>query len=154
MGNGHPIGGVVVKEALLENFGKQCRYFNTFGGNTVSAAVGLAVLAELKRINATEQSLQVGADMESGLKEVAAKHSVVRAVHGSGLYWSMELEPSEHSTSLAATIVNGLREQRVLIGTCGDRNHILKIRPPLTFQREHVALFIQALDRQLGSLQA
>ncbi|MCQ9618145.1 aspartate aminotransferase family protein [Paenalcaligenes niemegkensis] len=156
MGNGHPIGAVVVKDALLDEFGKQSRYFNTFGGNTVSAAVGLAVLSELKRINATEQALHVGRLMEAGLKGIAQDYATVGAVRGSGLYWSVELTPSaqvaEQSATLAAAIVNGLREDGVLIGTCGNRNHILKIRPPLTFRPEHVELFIQALRRQFTSL--
>lgn len=152
MGNGHPMAGLVAKRALLETFGRQCRYFNTFGGNTVAAAVGLAVLDELHRLNATSHVAEVGAEMAAAISRLAANSPLIRAVRGSGLYWGVDIRDPDgdpqRSKTLTQNIVNGLRHQGVLIGTAGADQCTLKIRPPLVFQKEHVKLLEVALAQQ------
>lgn len=153
MGNGHPIGAVVVREQWLHDFGTRCRYFNTFGGNTVSAAVGLAVLHELHKLNATQHVQQVGNDLGQHLHALST-HELVQAVRGSGLYWSITLQGNDTHTAseLAVLLVNGLRQEGILIGTCGQKNDALKIRPPLVFAKEHVSLFMEVLQQQLQQI--
>lgn len=152
MGNGHPIGGLVVQSPLLESFGRNCRYFNTFGGNTVSAAVGLAVLDELERIDAPRHVARMGELMHAAFADLAARHECLAAVRGSGLYWGVDVRDPQgdpaRSSRLAQDIVNGLRREGVLIGTAGADACTLKIRPPLVFQAEHVDMLGAALDAQ------
>jgi hypothetical protein len=50
MGNGHPLAVVVTTPEIAASFDNGMEYFNTFGGNSVSCAIGLAVLAEPKKI--------------------------------------------------------------------------------------------------------
>ena len=156
MGNGHPIGAVVVREQWLHDFGLRCRYFNTFGGNTVSAAVGLAVLQELHTLNATEHVQQVGDYLGQQLHALISEHDEVQAVRGGGLYWSIALQDNKvHTASeLAVLLVNGLRQEGILVGTCGQSNQALKIRPPLVFSKEHVAHFMEVLQHQLQGVKA
>lgn len=156
MGNGHPIAGLVVQGHLLESFGRNCRYFNTFGGNTVSVAVGMAVLDELERIDAPAHVASVGNRMHVELTALAQRHACIGAVRGSGLYWGVDICGSTGLQNEAATltqrVVNGLRHAGVLIGTAGRHATTLKIRPPLVFQHEHVDMLIQALDLQCQAL--
>lgn len=155
MGNGHPMAGLVAKRALLETFGRQCRYFNTFGGNTVAVAVGLAVLDELQRMNATAHVAAVGAEMAAAFARLAEASPLISAVRGAGLYWGVDIRDPEgdlqRSKALTQNIVNGLRHQGVLIGTSGTDQCTLKIRPPLVFQNEHVKLLEDALATQCRS---
>lgn len=152
MGNGHPIGGLVVQSRLAEVFGRQCRYFNTFGGNTVSSAVGLAVLDELARMDAPAHVERTGQVMAQALDELAHRHDCLGAVRGQGLYWGVDIVAPDGDAASAARltqrIVNGLRQSGVLLGTAGRHASTLKIRPPLVFQPEHAGLLAAALDEQ------
>ena len=156
MGNGHPMAGLVVQHQLLEAFGKNCRYFNTFGGNTVSVAVGVAVLNELERMNAPVHVAERGQRLGEGLHRLAQRYACLGRVRGRGLYWGVDIGSPDHSTQEAAgltqRIVNGLRHEGVLIGTAGQHATTLKIRPPLVFQDEHVDLLIAALEHQCHTL--
>lgn len=152
MGNGHPIAGLVVKGHLLDVFGETCRYFNTFGGNTVSVAVGLAVLKELERIDAPAHVAKMGTLMQKGFTALSESHACISAVRGRGLYWGVDIcSPTEDpikASKITQDIVNGLRNRGVLIGTAGRDGATLKIRPPLVFQSEHVSMLMHALDEQ------
>lgn len=156
MGNGHPIAGLVVQGHLLESFGKNCRYFNTFGGNTVSVAVGMAVLDELERIDAPAHVASVGNRMHVELTALAQRYACIGTVRGNGLYWGVDICGStglqNEAAALTQRVVNGLRHAGVLIGTAGRHATTLKIRPPLVFQHEHVDMLIQALDLQCRAL--
>ena len=156
MGNGHPIAGLVVQSHLLEAFGRNCRYFNTFGGNTVSAAVGMAVLEALERMDATRHVARMGDQMSAALANLATRHACLGAVRGSGLYWGVDIRDPDGDTARSARmtqgIVNGLRRAGVLIGTAGADACTLKIRPPLVFQAEHIDLLANALDEQCGAV--
>lgn len=155
MGNGHPIGALVLRSDLVDEFGRKCRYFNTFGGNTVSAAVGVAVLNVLQDIDAPNRVAEVGAYLGGGLRRLAESHPCIGDVRGRGLYWGVELvdarRPTQPAPAVAAAVVNGLRHAGVLIGASGPLANVLKIRPPLTFQKAHADLLLQALEQQCAA---
>lgn len=150
MGNGHPIGGLVTRVDLLEPFGKRSRYFNTFGGNTVSAAVGLAVLETVL----VEDLPGHAARMEGPMRETLAglkRFPNVGDVRGRGLYWGVELVEDRRTgtpaTDLAKAVVDLAAREGLLIGSCGAASNVLKIRPPLAFRPEHVEELAEKLDR-------
>jgi 4-aminobutyrate aminotransferase-like enzyme len=153
MGAGHPMGGMIIKAELIAAFGQKRRYFNTFGGNTVSAAVGMAVLEVIEGEGLLESAAKVGAQFREELCRLAMVHERIGDVRGSGLYLGVELVADRKGkapwTEGAARLVNELRRNDVLIGTCGKAANVLKIRPPLAFKAEHVGRFIEALDRVL-----
>lgn len=156
MGNGHPMAGLVLQAPLVEAFGKNCRYFNTFGGNTVSAAVGLAVLNELERMDAPAHVARVGLLMKDALSRLAMTSPCVGELRGQGLYWGIEIrDPSgdpHRSAQMAQVISNGLRQEGILIGVSGKQGNALKIRPPLVFQAEHVDILVSALAQQCNAV--
>ncbi|WP_052699194.1 aminotransferase class III-fold pyridoxal phosphate-dependent enzyme [Hyphomicrobium sp. 99] len=154
MGNGFPMGGVAVKPAMLESFGSRSGYFNTFGGNPVAAAAGLAVLDVLKDEGLQENSFETGAYLRSELRIAGADGDRIGDVRGSGLYIGVEVVTDKASAkpdrALAEKIVNGMRARNVLIGTAGGHGNVLKIRPPLCFTREHADIFIEAFKGALA----
>ena len=145
MGNGHPVAALVLQTPLMEAFGKRCRYFNTFGGNSVSAAVALAVLDELERMNAPTHVAQVGACLLNQLAVLANKHETITQLRGDGLYWGVQMR----SGATASAVVNHMRHAGVLISTSGIQGDTLKIRPPLPFENEHAELLAHALDQAI-----
>ncbi len=156
MGDGHPMAGLVVKPELVREFGKS-RYFNTFGGNAVSAAVGLAVLEVIEREGLMANALEVGGHLHNGLRQLAKQHSIIGDVRGAGLFIGLELvrdrATQQPATEETARVVNGLREKRVLISSAGPNANILKIRPPLPFSKENAELFLSTMNEVLAALQ-
>lgn len=153
MGNGHPIAGLVAQPELLENFGRRVRYFNTFGGNPVSAAAGLATLQVLQEEKLAENAAAVGAHMMTGLKKLAERHALIGDVRGAGLSLGCEMV-LDRATKQPATVetgrlINLLRERRILISASGPGANILKIRPPLCLSREQADILLETMDELL-----
>ncbi len=154
MGNGHPMAGMVVRPEVLAHFGQNMRYFNTFGGNAVSAAVGMAVLDVIEAEGIIANASDVGGYLRAGLQQLAARHEVIGDIRGAGLFIGAELVTDRATRTPAAqaaqATVNGLRERRILISAAGPDANILKIRPPLVFSRAHANMFLEALDEVLA----
>ena len=133
MGNGMPIAGVAARPEILAEFGHKIRYFNTFGGNSVSIAAAAAVLDVIETEGPQENARVVGRYLRDTLAGIAGGTSGIGAVRGAGLYAAADfVEPgtSQPDGDAAIRVVNGLRERRVLISATGPHGSTLKIRPP------------------------
>ena len=130
-------------------------YFNTFGGNPVAAAAGLAVLDVIHDERLIDNAREVGDHFRTGLREIASRHEDVGDVRGAGLFIGLELvsdrETKKPAAARAATLIEGLREQGILVGAAGPYGNILKIRPPLCFSIENADRFIEACDAVSGA---
>jgi 4-aminobutyrate aminotransferase-like enzyme len=155
MGNGFPMGGVAIKPDLLEAFGAKSGYFNTFGGNPVAAAAGIAVLDVLKDEGLQQNSFETGAYLRSELRIAGSDGGCVGDVRGAGLYIGVDIvkdrQSREPDRETAEKIVNEMRDRNILIGIAGRHGNVLKVRPPLCFTREHADIF---LDGFKGALSA
>jgi 4-aminobutyrate aminotransferase-like enzyme len=150
MGNGHPVAAMAARPALLKEFGARSRYFNTFGGNPVSAAAGMAVLDVIEREGLVENARRMGIYLRERLTALRARHELVAEVRGAGLFIGIELRRGESPASDETTrLVNAMRKRRVLISAAGPDANVLKIRPPLVFGAEHSDLLVEALDEAL-----
>jgi 4-aminobutyrate aminotransferase-like enzyme len=158
MGNGHPVAGVAARPDVLAEFGARSRYFNTFGGNPVSAAAGIAVLEVIESEGLIANAQRTGAYLLDRLRQLQARYELIVEVRGAGLFIGVELRhggpAGMPATSETAAIVNGLRGRRVLISSAGSHGNILKIRPPLVFTTEHADLLVERLDQTLQGLSA
>jgi 4-aminobutyrate aminotransferase-like enzyme len=156
MGNGHPLAGVIARRDLVDEFAGRNMYFNTFGGNPVSAAVGMAVLDVIKDERLMENAATVGNYTIARLTRLADRHALIGDVRGSGLFFAVELV-SDRGAKTPATaqtrrVVNLMCERGVLISRIGRHDNILKIRPPMPFSKQHADLLIDTLDAVLAGL--
>jgi 4-aminobutyrate aminotransferase-like enzyme/Ser/Thr protein kinase RdoA (MazF antagonist) len=151
IGNGYPMGVVITSRRILERFQKESNFFSTFGGNPVAAAAGLAVLDVMERERLMENANHTGAYLKDRLREIAKTHSALGEIRGCGLLLGVDVLDTDGKPAPAQTraIVNDLRERGVLIGTGGSLGHVLKIRPPMVFAREHVDHFTDQLAEVL-----
>lgn len=156
MGNGHPVAAVVGRSALFDQFGRQQRYFNTYGGNPVSCRAAHAVLRVLREEDLQANASRVGDYLKQGLQTLAQRHQLIGDIRGEGLFIGVELVTDRYTqapaTACAASVVNGLRRRQVLISATGPKANILKIRPPLVFAKEHADLLLERLDQTLNEL--
>ncbi len=156
MGNGHPLAGVVARPDLVEAFGEWGMYFNTFAGNPVSCAVGLAVLDILEREKLLQNAVETGAYVAHGLRHLQERFEIIGDVRDKGLFFAAELV-SDRATkkpdpAAARRLVNDMRDQGVLISRIGPHDNVLKMRPPMPFTREHGDILLQALNDCLEAL--
>jgi len=156
LGNGHPIGAVVTTSEIAASFDNGMEFFSTFGGNTVSCAIGLAVMDVLRDEQLQSHALRIGQQMLTGLRPFVDRHPIVGDVRGSGLFLGVELVRDratlEPAGSEASYVANRLRELGILLGTDGPYHNVVKIRPPMPFNAEDADLLVGALDRVLGEL--
>jgi 4-aminobutyrate aminotransferase-like enzyme len=153
MGNGLPIAGLIAKPEVLQDFALRARYFNTFGGNPVCCAAGLAVLEVLEKEQLMQNAKSVGSYMKQGLAELARQYKSIGQVRGAGFFIGVDLvkdqESREPDADFAIRLVNGLRKRFILIGASGPEGHVLKIRPPLPFSLQNAGDFLSAMEDTL-----
>lgn len=156
MGNGYPISGVVARGELIERFRRSEMYFNTFAGNPVSCAAGLAVLDVIEQENLVENAATVGEYVLQGFRNLQSKHEIIGDVRGSGLFFGIDLVTNRAARTPAVAetkrVVNRMRERGILMGNVGEHGNVLKLRPPLPFSAENADLLMSTLDDVLGSL--
>jgi 4-aminobutyrate aminotransferase-like enzyme/Ser/Thr protein kinase RdoA (MazF antagonist) len=152
IGNGHPIGAVVTTPEIAASFANGMEYFNTFGGNPVSCAVGLAVLDVIRDEGLQENARDAGEYLLCGLRDLAERHSMIGDVRGLGLFLGFELvrnretkEPAE-----AGELVNRMKDRGVLLSTDGPFHNVIKIKPPLIFTRADADVLLCNLDGVLA----
>jgi len=158
MANGHPVGAVVTQPSYLEAFRRDYRYFNTFGGNPVSAAAALATLTVIEEEGLMENARVVGDYARNRLSQLAQKHTSIDDVRGRGLMFGAELVSSRDTktpaTDLAKQVANGMRQRGVILNFLGIHYNTLKIRPPLPFSIANADHMLDVLDATLTEIDA
>jgi 4-aminobutyrate aminotransferase-like enzyme/Ser/Thr protein kinase RdoA (MazF antagonist) len=150
MGNGHPVAAVLTRREVVDRLAARDEFFSTFGGNPVSCAAGLAVLDVIEQQGLLVHAAETGDVLRAAVRELAAQRPAIGAVRGRGLIAGIDLRtPSGPSRSCTDDVVNRLRDLGVLVGSTGADGTVLKVRPPLVWERRHVDLFVQALDAAL-----
>ncbi|MBD0861953.1 aspartate aminotransferase family protein [Gordonia sp. zg691] len=147
MGNGIPVAAVIFRSEVTEDFGRNVRYFNTFGGSSVPIAAANAVLDVIEQEGLQERARTVGATLRSGIEEVLAPYDAVAEVRGIGYFLGVDIVDAagDPDPVRAADLVNDLRNRRVLISASGPDGNVLKIRPPLAFSAADADRFLTEL---------
>ncbi len=153
MGNGHPIAAVVTTPEIAASFNNGMEYFNTFGGNPVSCAVGTAVLDVIERENLQENAHVVGNYLMSGLRNLMSDHPIIGDVRGLGLFVGIELvrdhDSLEPADVEAGIIVEKMKERGILLSTDGPLHNVIKIKPPIVFSKENADFLVNTLEEIL-----
>ncbi len=150
MGNGHPLGAVITRRDVADSYRSQGYFFSSAGGSPVSSVVGLTVLDALRDEHLQDNARTVGEHLRTRLLQLATKHPLIGAVHGTGLYLGVEFVRDEQTlqpaTEETAAICERLRELGVLMQPTSDRMCVLKIKPPLCLTSTSADVFVDALD--------
>ena len=156
IGNGHPLAAVVVTEELAKSFNNGMEFFNTFGGNPVSMATGIAVLDVIQQEDLQQHALEVGNHLINGLKELMNRHSIIGDVRGHGLFIGAELVKDRITKEPAVPeiddIVEQMKDRGFLLSTDGPLYNVLKIKPPIVFSKKNADDMVRNLDEVLNSL--
>lgn len=158
IGNGHPMSCVITTREVAESFmSSGMEYFNTFGGNPVSCAIGLAVLDVIEKEDLQGNALRVGGYLTQLLDNLKEKHPLVGDVRGHGLFVGVELVRDKKqrtpATAEAQDVIYRLKEQRILLSADGPHRNVLKFKPPMCFSREDADLAVGKIDQILTDLE-
>ena len=156
-GNGMPLAAVVTTLAVSESFNNGLEYFNTFGGNPVCAAAGLAVMEIIEEEGLQEHALKVGDHLTTSLTALMEDYEVIGAVRGSGLFIGIEFvsdrttkEPGSAETSY---IVSSLKDDaNILTSIDGPHDNVLVMKPPMCFDIDDANVFLAALAGAMDAL--
>ena len=155
MANGHPIGAVVTTSEIAESFSKGVEFFTSFGGNPVSCAIGMSVLDVIEEENLQENAKVVGSYYMSLFKDLQKKYPSIGDVRGFGLFIGIEVvkeNSKEPDTKLAQRIKNELRNMKILVGTDGPFDNVIKSKPPLCFTKENAESVVKNFELILNKL--
>jgi len=155
-GNGHPLSIVATTREIAQSFDDGREYFNTFGGNPVSCAIGLEVLTLIQEENLQENALKLGEFLKSELKQLQERFSVIGNVRGEGLFLGIELvldrEAKTPARGLTTTVVEKLKEDGILIGQDGPDKNVICIKPPIIIERKDLEFFLRKFTAILAEV--
>lgn len=156
MGNGFPVAAMITTREISQAFDSAGKYFSTYGGNPVSCVVGLELLDIMRDEGLQENARVIGQYWREQLAELGERHHLIGDVRGQGFYSGVEFV-SDRSTKQPATaatlaICEELKDNGVMVHTTGPSGNVLKLKPPLTFTRDHVDLFVETLDDALAGI--
>lgn len=156
IGNGHPLGVLVTTREIADSFANGPEYFSTFGGSTLSCRMGKEVLDIVDDEDLMENARRMGGELLAGLRDLADEFDIIGDVRGFGLFIGLDLVESKANrkpaTEIADYVKNRMRENRILIGSEGPHDNILKIRPPLTIDQEGVDMILATLKDVLDEV--
>lgn len=156
IGNGHPLAAVVVTREIADAFDNGLEYFNTYGGNPVSMAAGLAVLDVIRDEDMQQHAKETGGYLIEGLRKLMDKYSIISDVRGHGLFIGAEMVKDRNTMEPALPeidiVVEKVKAKGYLLSTDGPLHNVLKIKPPMTFNKQNADELLQYLDEALSAL--
>lgn len=156
LGNGHPLAAVVTTRAIADAFDTGMKYFNTFGGNPVSCAIGEAVLDVVDSDGLRANAVDIGMYFAAQLRQLQDRQPLIGDVRSEGLYLGVELvrdrATKEPAKDEAFAVTELTKERGVVVFPNGVHDNVLKIKPPMTFRRDHVDRYVETLDDVLTIL--
>ncbi len=155
IGNGAPLGAVATRMEIASALAQRL-HFNTFGGNPVSMAAGLAVLDVIEEEGIQRNARERGAELKAGLHRLQCEHSLIGDVRGMGLMIGVELVRDRATKTPAKgetiDLLEAARETGLLIGKGGIDGNVLRIKPPMYITRADVDFAIEVLHHGLSAL--
>jgi len=149
LGNGHPLAAVACTQEVANKFANGMEYFNTFGGNPVSCAIGRAVLQTIKNEKLQENALEIGNYLKKALNKLAEQYPIIGDVRGQGLFLGFELVDKELNPlpKKVEYLANRMKDHGILMSVDGPQHNVLKIKPPIVFSQENADELIMRLTK-------
>ncbi|HMJ04705.1 MAG TPA: aminotransferase class III-fold pyridoxal phosphate-dependent enzyme, partial [Chthoniobacterales bacterium] len=155
IGNGAPLGAVVTTPKIAAALSQRI-HFNTFGGNPVVSAQGMAVLEVIERDGLQKNAFEIGAQLSAGLSRLKEKHHIIGDVRGKGLMLGIELVKDrvtkEPAKAECAQVLETCRDMGLLLGKGGLHGHTIRFSPPMCVTKDDADFLLEVLDQAFFAL--
>ena len=155
IGNGAPLGAVVTTPKIAQALAQRV-HFNTFGGDPVVSAQGMAVLEVIERENLQANALKIGNRLTSGLERLKEKHNIIGDVRGKGLMLGIELvkdrATKEPAKAECAQVLETCKEMALLLGKGGLQGQTIRFSPPMCVTEADADFLLAVLDQAFAAL--
>jgi len=155
IGNGAPLGAVVTTPKIASALAQRI-HFNTFGGNPVVCAQGMAVLEVIEREKLQENALEIGNHIFAGLTRLKEKHDIIGDVRGKGLMLGIELvkdrATKEPAKAECAQVLETCKEMGLLLGKGGLQGQTIRFSPPMCVTKADADFLLEVLDQAFAAL--
>lgn len=152
IGNGAPLGAMTTRPEIAKPM-STCLHFNTFGGNPVSMAQGIATIDIIDEENIQQNALKVGTHLKNRLLELQEKHALIGEVRGMGLMLGVELvkdrTTKEPATQETADVHELAKDRSLLLGKGGLYGNVIRIKPPMCLTKDDADFLVECLDEVL-----
>ena len=156
IGDGHPLSAVITTKKLANQFNNGMEYFNSFGGNPVSSGIRQTVLKIIKAEKLQKNALNIGSYLKKELLNLKKTFEIIGDIRGEGLFLGIEIiaeiNTIKPNPKAAKQIVNEMKELDVLISTDGPDNNMIKIKPPIIFNKKDADFLLNKLDKTISSV--
>ncbi len=155
IGNGAPLGAVVTTPKIAQALAQRI-HFNTFGGNPIVSAIGMAVLDVIDREGLQANALKIGNRLTEGLHRLKEKHNIIGDVRGKGLMLGIELvkdrTTKEPAKAECAQVLETTKEMGLLLGKGGLQGQTIRFSPPMCLNEADADFLLATLDQAFGKL--
>ena len=153
IGNGCPLAAVVTTPAIAKSLVGHI-HFNTFGGNPVSMAQGLATLNVMLDEDYQGRAKSLGAQLFDGLRALQQSHPLIGDIRGKGLMCGVDLvadlATKTPATVQCAAIFERCKDLGLIIGKGGFFGNVLRIKPPMCLTPADIEFMLGVLDLAIG----
>ncbi len=155
IGNGAPLGAVTTRPEIAQHMTRKI-HFNTYGGNPVSMAAGLATIEVIDEEKIQQRARDVGGYLRARLDELQDKHHLIGEVRGLGLMLGIELvrdrTTKEPASAECAEVVERAKDRGLLLGKGGLYGNTIRLKPPMCLTKADCDFLTDCLDECMTSL--
>jgi 4-aminobutyrate aminotransferase len=144
--SGMPLGAMIAKDSKMT--WTMGTHGSTYGGNPVSCAAALATMDVIAQEHLVENADKVGHVLLEGLRDIQARHDLIREVRGLALMIGVELP--DHDT--AAAVERASFDRGLLILGCGD--DAVRMSPALNFREDQARTALEIFETVIGDVEA
>ncbi len=157
IGNGAPLAAVTTTADIAQTMTRRI-HFNTFGGNPVSMASGLATMEVIDAEGIQANAAKVGDHLMQGLLELQDKHTLIGEVRGMGLMLGVELvkdrQTKDPAKAEAADLMEMAKERGLILGKGGLFGNTMRIKPPMCITTDDADFMISVIDECLTGIES
>lgn len=131
-------------------------FFSTYGGNPLAVTASTCVLDVIEWQKLQTNARETGAYLKKRLINEILPYPCVGDIRGLGLFQGIDIvknkQSREQNGDLAKKIIMRMREKLVLVSRDGPKSNVLKIKPPIVFNKENVDCLLENLKETLNEL--
>ena len=152
IGNGFPLAAVVTTDEIAAHMAERI-HFNTYGGDPLAMAQGMATLDIILRDNMMDHCKTIGDHLLAGLATLQCQFPVIANVRGSGLMLGIEFVlDGQPAPAFTADFFERCKDHGLIVGKGGLHGSVIRLKPPMCLTTGDANFLLAVFDTVLTEL--